>query len=169
LSGVYSVTTTQRRRYLWCAWWTGEPTRDPFREPDAWSGGARSEAEAKKAAERAAGRPLREIEPIWARAWVRVCSGRKPWVTHEPRKPRPSPPPREEARRASRIEPVFEGCPFAALGLTPAATPAEIRRAFRTLALTTHPDRGGSPAAFIRVKQAYDAALTRKGARPPHL
>mgnify|MGYP002141562016 CR=1 FL=1 len=43
-----------------------------------------------------------------------------------------------------------------------AASIAEIRRAFRTLALATHPDRGGEAAAFMRIKWAYDEALGRR-------
>lgn len=167
-SGVFAITTTKRRRYLWCAWWTGEPTRVPFRAPDAWSGGARSEAEARAAAEKAAGRPLQLIEPVWARAWIRVASGLPPWITREPRRPKPATPPAGGGRHhrsahAVPRDPSFDGCPFAALGLTPAATIAEITRAFRRLALLTHPDRGGDPQAFLRTKRAYDAALARKG------
>jgi curved DNA-binding protein CbpA len=48
------------------------------------------------------------------------------------------------------------------LGLGPTATLAEIKRAFRRLALATHPDRGGSAAAFIRIKWAHDEALERR-------
>jgi curved DNA-binding protein CbpA len=48
------------------------------------------------------------------------------------------------------------------LGLGPTATLAEIKRAFRRLALATHPDHGGSAAAFIRVKWAHDEALAQR-------
>ncbi|MSP60555.1 MAG: J domain-containing protein [Myxococcales bacterium] len=160
--GVVSITTSQRRRFLWCAWWTGDPAREPFRAPDAWSGGARTEAEAQRAAERAAGRSLRIVPPLWARAWVRVQAGAPPWVEKGPRR-RKAPPPGEdprERRRAPRPAP-FPGCPFAALGLPKAAAAAEVKRAFRRLALETHPDRGGDPAAFIRARDARDAALGR--------
>jgi hypothetical protein len=170
-TGVYSVTTTQRRRFFWCAWWTREPTREPFCMPNAWSGGARTVEEAKRAAECAAGHPLREIPPIWARAWIRVQAGAPPWVSPKERAPRPEePPPREEARSRRRREPPFEAlyagaCPFAVLGLPKGASLAELKRAFRRLSLTTHPDQGGTEAAFIRVKRAFDAAIARSGGR----
>lgn len=47
--------------------------------------------------------------------------------------------------------------PRSVLGVTVAASPDDIKRAFRRRALETHPDRGGDPAEFRRVKQAYDA------------
>ena len=74
-----SVTTTRRRRFMWVAWWTAPPAREPFRKPDAFSGGARSHEEALAQARRAAGVPLVEIQPYWARAWARVLLGRPPW------------------------------------------------------------------------------------------
>src|SRR6478735_6871617 len=77
--GSCSVTTTRRRRFMWVAWWTAPPAREPFRKPDAFSGGARSHEEALAQARRAAGVLLVEIEPYWARAWTRVLLGRPPW------------------------------------------------------------------------------------------
>jgi hypothetical protein len=44
------------------------------------------------------------------------------------------------------------------LKLTWPCQPADVTRAFRRLALETHPDMGGSDAAFIKVKRAYDQA-----------
>ncbi|MEO5726522.1 MAG: J domain-containing protein [Byssovorax sp.] len=161
---VYSVTTTKRRRFFWCAWWTGAPERAPFRKPDAWSGGARSAEEARRQAEEAAGKPLTCAEPIWARAFIRVQAGLPAWVVREPKRPPPeSPPPRESPRRRPAGVPPGSS-PLTMLGLGPAATLEEIKRAFRRLALATHPDRGGSAAAFIRVKWAHDEALARRGA-----
>jgi hypothetical protein len=46
-----------------------------------------------------------------------------------------------------------------ALGLTASANEADVRRAFRRLAVVTHPDRGGSTAAFIQLKANFDKAL----------
>jgi hypothetical protein len=45
------------------------------------------------------------------------------------------------------------------LGLEPAVTSVEIKRAFRSIALRTHPDRGGDQAAFVEARRAYDVAL----------
>ncbi len=47
------------------------------------------------------------------------------------------------------------------LGVDASAGVAEIRTAFRRLALAHHPDHGGDAGAFIRVKAAYDMALAR--------
>ncbi|TXH87309.1 MAG: J domain-containing protein [Rhodoferax sp.] len=48
---------------------------------------------------------------------------------------------------------------YAALGLTPSATGADIKRAFRQRAAQYHPDRNPDPnaaALFRRVQEAYD-------------
>ena len=48
---------------------------------------------------------------------------------------------------------------YATLGLTPQATAADIRQAYRRLVLLTHPDRTPDPAAhqrFLAVNEAYD-------------
>ena len=42
------------------------------------------------------------------------------------------------------------------LGVGASATDQEIKQAFRRLALITHPDRGGSNEAFIKVNEAYE-------------
>src|SRR5690606_4535560 len=63
---VCSIATTRRRRYLWAAWWSGPPTRQPFRKPDAYGGGARTVDDARREAERVAGRPLVLAPPLWA-------------------------------------------------------------------------------------------------------
>lgn len=147
--GVYSVTRTKRRRFLWCAWWTGEPRESPFRPPDAWSGGARSEEEARALAERAAGMPLQPAERRWAGAWVRVRAGLPPFVERAvaiPRAPRP-------------VD------PHALLGVAPGASLDEVKAAFRRKALEHHPDRGGDAAAFIAMKRAYDRLVRRLATR----
>jgi DnaJ-class molecular chaperone len=48
--------------------------------------------------------------------------------------------------------------PYTILGVTAAASPSEIRTAYRTLAVRYHPDTGGEASAeqFIELKQAYD-------------
>lgn len=43
----------------------------------------------------------------------------------------------------------------AVLGVSPAATPAELRRAFREAAKSAHPDAGGDPERFREVVEAH--------------
>ncbi|MEO6575604.1 MAG: J domain-containing protein [Polyangiaceae bacterium] len=145
---VCSITPTKRRRYLWAAWWTTPPAEDPFRKPDASQGGARTRDEAKRGAEKAAGRTLVEIEPRWARAWTRILVGEPPWSERKGRRDHPA-----ETPSASV---------WTILGITAKATDAEIKRAFRKRALETHPDHGGEAEAFRAVKEAYEKALLRR-------
>jgi hypothetical protein len=153
-SPAVAVTPTRRRRFLWAAWWTAPPAREPFRKPDAAQGGARSREEALRAAARAAGRPLTEIDPSWARAWARILVGEDPW----PR--RGAAPP---ARRAAGPPPISS---WQLLGVAPDATLEELKRAYRQRALAAHPDRGGDAAAFRELKRAYDAAVKKRRRRP---
>lgn len=56
--------------------------------------------------------------------------------------------------------------PYDVLGLGPSATPAEIKSAYRALALRLHPDRpGGDETRFVEVAQAY-RAVTGPTPRP---
>jgi hypothetical protein len=151
---VYALALTRRRRWLWCVWWSGAPSAAPFRAPDAWGGGARTEEEAGRLAARAAGRPVERIEGAWAGAWRRVRAGRPPFPT--PRGPRPS----TAALAAAPVD------PHAVLGVRPGAALAELRAAFRARVLDHHPDRGGDPDAFIALKRAYDTLVARRRRRP---
>ena len=153
----YSVTRTKRRRLLWAAWWSGPPEREPFRKPDAAEGGARSLEEARAEAERAAAQPLTQLDPSWARAWARVLQGEPPWPSTEPRgaaAPRPS----------DRSQP--EISVWAVLGLTSRASADDVKGAYRRLALTLHPDRGGEAAQFRALHAAYEEALRRLAKKP---
>ncbi|CAN5720478.1 hypothetical protein BH11MYX4_BH11MYX4_36320 [soil metagenome] len=151
--GVYAIARTKRKRFLWCAWWTGEPTAKPFRAPDAWGGGARTEDEARSLAEKAAGRPLEPVDGHWAGAWKRTLAGLKPFPTHTAREP---------VATTERTKPVD---PFVLLGVTSAATLDDVKTAFRKKALEHHPDRGGTAEAFMAVKRAYDAIVKRRHRR----
>lgn len=142
---IVALAPTRRRRLLWCAWWTGTPTVDAFRPPDAWGGGATTPAEAIAMAERAAGRPLELVDGPWAGAWRRVLAGQPPFPTRRP--------PRAATAAARPAD------PYAALGVRAADSLATIKAAFRAQVLAHHPDRGGDPEAFIAVKRAYDAIV----------
>jgi len=151
-TAICSITATQRRRFFWAVWWTGAPREAPFRKPDASGGGARTEDEARTAAERAAGRHVVLTEPYWARAWNRVLRGERP-------------PPRPAARTGTR-QPAPRSA-WATLQLEPGASLAEVRRAFRQLALETHPDHGGDAARFREVQDAYKRLVGKLTARRP--
>jgi hypothetical protein len=145
---VLSITVTKRRRHAWAAWWTGAPQLAPFRKPDAAGGGAATEAEARAAAERAAGRHLVSIAPFWARAWNEVLRGRPPPPWRDPTSARP--------------RPSHGATPAQLLGLTDGASLDEIKRAFRQLALTHHPDHGGDAARFRELRRAYASLVGRR-------
>lgn len=160
-TALCSITPTQRRRYFWAAWWTGQPSHSPFRRPDAANGGARTFEEALVEAEAVAGRSLTIIDAYWARAWKTIMRGQEP-----------SPPPaaKERAPERSRPAPAPEGSAWSILGLAPGASLAEVRRAYQRRALETHPDRGGESQAFQRVQRAYEKLLERleqQARRPP--
>src|SRR4051812_3755330 len=159
-----SVTTTRRRRFMWVAWWTAPPVREPFRKPDAFSGGARSREEALAQARRAAGVLLVEIEPSWARAWARILLGRPPWGVRAAAAASSGADERQRGRsgRATtnaarpRTTSIWE-----TLGITARATADDLKRAFRQQALATHPDRGGDAEAFRQVQSAFKEAQRR--------
>lgn len=54
--------------------------------------------------------------------------------------------------------------PYEVLGVTPDASDAELKRAYRRLLRTTHPDTGGDPARFHSVQEAW-ARIGDKQAR----
>jgi hypothetical protein len=155
---VCAIAPTRRRRFLWAAWWTAAPSRKPFRKPDAHAGGARTHAEAKAAAERAANCTLTEIESSWARAWSNILIGKEPWPSTHPANASDEAPKARAANNATSI--------WQTLGLGPKATLLEIKQAYRAGALRAHPDRGGSAEAFRALQSAYEAALKRRKQSP---
>ena len=145
---VVSITATDRRRFFWAAWWTGEPRLAPFRKPDASNGGQPSMEEALAEAEQRAARYLVMIDPYWARAWNRVLRGE-----------RPPPPPRP--RSQVRPEGTKQVSAWDRLGLETGASLAEVKAAFRARALATHPDHGGDADEFRALHQAYERLVAR--------
>lgn len=150
-----SITTTKRRRFFWAVWSSAPPSRVPFKRPDFSDGGAESLAEAEAAAEARIGMSVVLVDPLWARAWIRVLRGEAPWPSKASREP----------SRAARPEPtsVEPGSVWAILGVSREATEAELKAAFRRRALETHPDQGGSEEAFRSVLRAHDEAKRRIG------
>ena len=150
--GLFALAKTKRKRFLWCAWWTGEPTAKPFRPPDAWGGGAYTREEAQVLAERAAGRPLTPIDDHWAGAWKRIVAGLDPFPKRAP-----------SSRRVTAVS----DDPYEVLGLTSAATLVEVRLAFRTKALEHHPDQGGDSETFLVARRAYETIVKRRARKKP--
>jgi DnaJ domain len=159
---VCSITTTKRRRFFWAAWWTAPPRRAPFVKPDASDGGAATFEEALAAAEKRAGTSLRVIEPLWARAWIRVLRGQHPWPNGSWSA---EPPPRTAgAQPAPTPTPQAQGSAesiWVTLGVSPDVSAEDLKLAFRRRALETHPDQGGDPDTFRRVLRAYAEAQRR--------
>jgi hypothetical protein len=52
------------------------------------------------------------------------------------------------------------------LGVPPGAGREAVKRAFRDAARTSHPDRGGEPAAWSRLREAYEAVLPVEAEAP---
>lgn len=124
------------------------PSFSPFRKPDASNGGAASEEDALRDAQRVTGRHLQPIEPYWAHAWNRMLRG-------EP--PPPMPNPKKKADKSTT--PISA---WSILGLEPGATHAELKAAYRRKALESHPDRGGDPTAFRAVIASYEKLNKRR-------
>ncbi len=60
--------------------------------------------------------------------------------------------------------------PHRVLGVTPDASPTEVKRAYRRLAMVWHPDRNDHPEAterFKKIRAAYDALAGREDERAP--
>ncbi len=56
--------------------------------------------------------------------------------------------------------------PFAVLGLSPGATPEQVRSARRRLAAEFHPDHGGDAARMGEINAAFDAVIGLLAHRP---
>ncbi|HVC95827.1 MAG TPA: J domain-containing protein [Pirellulales bacterium] len=62
--------------------------------------------------------------------------------------------------KAAEKEPLRDRPAFmAVLGVLPPYELTDVREAFRAKVFVAHPDRGGDPADFIRLKEAYDQAV----------
>ena len=152
---------------MWVAWWTAPPAREPFRKPDAFSGGARSHEEALAQARRAAGVLLVEIEPYWARAWARILLGRPPWGVRAEGAASSFNAHGRSTTATTNAARATTASIWETLGITARATADDLKRAFRQRALDTHPDRGGDAEAFRQVQSAFKEAQRRIARRRP--
>lgn len=148
---VVSITTTKRRRFFWAAWTSGPPTRTPFRRPDASDGGATSFEEAHAAAEARTAHSLGIVDPLWARAWIRIVRGEDAWPSKASREP-----------HVKAAAPAPSLSVWSILGITDRdVTEEALKAAYRKRVLETHPDQGGTQAAFLEVLRAYREATAR--------
>ena len=94
---------------------------------------------------------VKEEEP---RGWWNEPSSPPP----PPAQEEPTPPPRPHRKTPSA--PAKPSAPteshYAVLGVSKTAADDEIKRAFRKLILKCHPDKGGNPEEFIKVRDSYD-------------
>ena len=49
---------------------------------------------------------------------------------------------------------------YSVLGLKRSASDEDIKQAFREMALRTHPDKGGDPEEFRKVREAYECLIS---------
>ena len=148
---VVSITTTKRRRFFWAAWTSGPPTRTPFRRPDASDGGATTFDGAHAAAVARTGHSLQIIDPLWARAWIRIVRGEDAWPSKASREP-----------HVKAVVPAPNLSVWSILGITDRdVTEEQLKAAYRKRVLETHPDQGGTETAIQEVLRAYQEATTR--------
>lgn len=58
--------------------------------------------------------------------------------------------------------------PYQILGVTPGASEAEVKKAYRRLASIHHPDKGGDTKKFQEIQQAYDQITSGQADRARH-
>jgi hypothetical protein len=166
--GFYAVCAMGRgpaRGFFWASWWTASGLAVSPR-PDAHGlADTVEEAHARARAailgargERAsvlrldAGLAVEAARVVRPEAADHVAGHE--WWGEEPRRHARAPEP-EPAARPWRV----------VLELPGPCSAADVRRAYRRLALKHHPDRGGTDAAFNEITQAYNAALREVGPR----
>ena len=75
--------------------------------------------------------------------------------------PSPPPPPSDRKRPSAPKKPTAKKeSYYVVLGVSKNASDDEIKKAFRKLILKCHPDKGGDPTEFIKVRAAYDVLKT---------
>ena len=52
--------------------------------------------------------------------------------------------------------------PYQVLWLRTGASMDEVKKAYRSLALKHHPDRGGDPAKMVEINEAYESLMKNK-------
>jgi hypothetical protein len=150
---VCSIVRGKRGRFFWAAWWTAPPRQVPFRRPDASDGGAPTFEEALARATERAGVSLGVIDPLWARAWMRVLRGEPVWPSRASREPSTTKPDKPSKMPLNSV--------WELLGIGRDATEEELKAAYRKRVLESHPDQGGDEVLFRQIVHAYAEAQRR--------
>ena len=160
--GFYAVCAMGRAGgpcYFWAAWWSASglavsPAPDAHGIADRVED-AHAKARAAIVAARGQRASVLRLDPSIAVEAARVARPRatdyvpgSEWWGEDPRRHSASRPPAPTPRTWPQV-----------LGLSLPCTAADVRRAYRRLALKHHPDRGGTDAEFNAITKAYDAAL----------
>lgn len=137
-------TIRSGRKWFWCV------GKDLIDDPDH-TGFSTSAAAALDTAVQAAGSDVQRTGNWMARIALRHLRAEKirERQAHSP------PPPRYAQDPKSIAE-----C-YKTLGIPPGSSVAEVKNAYRKLALIHHPDLGGNPQEFIRIHRLYEQALAR--------
>jgi len=97
--------------------------------------------------------------PYWYQYWREDGWTRKRY--HGKNKPEGCRWPWEEERQAHPWDAIFNrrtatrGLALTILGLTADASTADVKKAYKALAMKNHPDRGGDERAFMRINSAF--------------
>lgn len=132
------------RKWFWCV------GRDLIDDPE-FTGFATSAEAALAAAVKAAGGEVQRTGNWMARIALRHLRAEK-----IRQRQAQSPPPPRYAQDAKSIAECYR-----TLGIPADSTIAEVKSAYRKLALIHHPDLGGNPQEFIRIHRFYEQALAR--------
>jgi DnaJ like chaperone protein len=57
----------------------------------------------------------------------------------------------------------YQGDPFKDLGVSPSASAADLKKAWKRQMMQHHPDRGGNPETAKKINSAYQAILKSRG------
>jgi hypothetical protein len=160
--GFYAVCAIGRSGipgFFWAAWWSASglavsPAPDAHGLTEKVED-AHAKARAAIHAARGERASVLRLDPTIAVEAARIARPRasdyvagSEWYGEEPRRHSASRAPAPAPRTWPQV-----------LGLTLPCTAADVRRAYRRLALKHHPDRGGTDAEFNAITRAYDAAL----------
>jgi hypothetical protein len=124
-----------------------QPLRDQLEQP-FWQQFVRQRQEARERFAREQGWEANERETAQQRR-------RQQRQQKKAQQRKESQPKREDVKLPRTVQEAL-----AILHLAPPVTASDIKRAYRTQAFKSHPDRGGSHAAMVKINAAYELALS---------